>query len=292
MHDMAEWSDLRYVLETVRQGGLSGAARVLGVNHATVSRRIAAAERSLGAVLFDRLPGGYAPTEAGRDAARAAEQMEEAEAALGLRIGSRDRGLTGPVTVTAPQLLIERVLAPLFAAFRQDHGEIDLTVLASNDTLNLSRREADVAIRISDAPTETLVGSRVAEQRAAVFASHAYAQALADTPERRLDWIRFLHWPGPPETVRQAWPDLRIALTVDDMVAAAGAARAGIGATRMPCFLGDGDPELTRLPGIEPFSYPSVWVLTHPDLKRIPRIRIFMQFIATELKEQRPLFFG
>lgn len=218
--------------------------------------------------------------------------MEEAEAALGLRIGSRDRGLTGPITVTAPQLLVERVMAPMFATFRQDHGEIDLKVLASNDTLNLSRREADVAIRISDAPAESLVGSRAAEQRAAVFASHGYAQTLADTPERPLDWIRFLHWPGPPETVRRAWPDLRIALSVDDMVAAAGAVRAGIGATRMPCFLGDGDPELTRLPGIEPFSYPSVWVLTHADLKRIPRVRTFMQFITAHLKSQRSLFYG
>ena len=292
MHNMAQWDHLRYVLETVRQGGLSGAARVLGVNHATVSRRIAAVEEELGAVLFDRLPGGYSPTEAGRDAALAAEQMEAAEAALSLRIGSRDRGLSGPVAVTAPQLLIERVLATAFAAFHDAHPEIDLTVLATNDALNLSRREADVAIRISDTPAETLVGTRVAEQRAAVYASRDYAAALAGNPDRPLDWIRFLHWPGPPKEIRAAFPQQRIVLAVDDMMAAIGAVRAGIGATRMPCFLGDSDPQLVRLPGLEPFPYPSVWVLTHADLRRVPRIELFMQFIADFLKKRRNVFAG
>ncbi|MEP1770055.1 MAG: LysR family transcriptional regulator, partial [Anderseniella sp.] len=110
---MIDWSDLRFVLETVRQGGLSSAARVLGVNHATVSRRINSAEAAAGALLFDRLPGGYRPTQAGLEAARAAEAMEEASATLGLAIGSRDQTLKGPLSFTAPQLLIERILAPL-----------------------------------------------------------------------------------------------------------------------------------------------------------------------------------
>ncbi|MEX3011015.1 LysR family transcriptional regulator [Hoeflea sp. TYP-13] len=289
---MTDWSDLKFVLETVRQGGLSGAARVLGVNHATVSRRIAAAEQSLGALLFDRLPGGYAPTEAGLDAARAAERMEAAEAELSLLIGSRDRALSGPVTVTAPQLMIERVMAPVFAEFCQLHPEIELKVLATNEPLNLSRREADVAIRVSDAPTETLFGTRAAEQRAAVFISHDYAAMLNAEPNRPLDWIRFLHWPGLPEEIRSVWPNQRVALAVDDMAAAIGAVRAGIGATRMPCFLGDSDPQLTRLAGLSTFSYPSVWVLTHTDLRRVPRIEMFMQFVSAQLRTQQALFDG
>lgn len=85
-----DWNDLRYVLETDRQNGLSGAARALGVNHATVARRIAAAEAALGVTLFDRLPTGYRATQAGREAVKTAVQMEEASHDLGRTIGAQD----------------------------------------------------------------------------------------------------------------------------------------------------------------------------------------------------------
>jgi len=289
---MIDWSDLRFVLETVRHGGLSGAARTLGVNHATVARRIQAAEQASGAVLFDRLPGGYAPTQAGLEAARAAEIMENASAGLDLAIAARDQRLSGPLSVTAPQLIVERVLAPVLADFHAAHPDIDLRLFASNETLNLSQRQADVAIRISDTPVETLVGTRVAEQRAAIYVSRDYADRLGKDPRPPLDWIRFSHWPGLPADLGQSWPERRVALTVDDMIAAIGAVRAGIGATRMPCFLGETDPQLTRLPDVPLFAYPSIWVLTHRDLLRVRRIETFMDFAAARLRQLRPVFSG
>ena len=145
---------------------------------------------------------------------------------------------------------------------------------------------------ISDAPTDTLFGTRVSEQRAAVFISHDYAARLSENPEMPLDWIRFMHWPGLPEEIRDAWPNQRVALAVDDMVAAIGAVRAGIGATRMPCFLGDSDPQLTRLPGPGTFAYPSVWVLTHNDLRHVPRIQLFMRSVTDQLRLQQNLLTG
>lgn len=289
---MIDWSDLRFVLETVRQGGLSGAARVLGVNHATVSRRISSAEAAAGALLFDRLPGGYRPTEAGLEAARAAETMEDASATLSLAIGSRDQTLKGPLSFTAPHLLIERMLAPLLPEFITQHPDIDLTILAANEALNLARREADVAIRISRSPAPTLHGSQVTEQRSAIYVSHEYAATLAANPHRPLDWIRFAHWTDVPYEVRTAWPDIREALTLDDMSAAVATVRAGIGATRMPCFLGDPDPELTRLPGLATFDYPGIWVLTHRDLRSVKRIETFMRFMSARLRRLRPVFTG
>jgi len=289
---MMNWDDLKFVLETVRQGGLSGAARVLQVNHATVSRRIQSAEQALGARLFDRLPGGYVPTEAGLDAARTAERMEIADAELNLQVGSRDLELSGSLTVTAPQLLIERILSNIIAEFCSAHPEIDLTLLATNETLNLSRREADVAIRISDNPTPSLYGSMVADQRAAVYISREYADKLVTNPDDPLHWIRFAHWPGLPEELRAAWPNQRIVLVLDDMVAAIGAVRAGIGATRMPCFLGDSDPLLQRLAGVSTFDYAGIWVLTHSGLRDVKRIEIFMQFVSSRLRQLRSLFGG
>ena len=217
---------------------------MLGVNHATVSRRINSIEESLGAVLFDRLPGGYAPTSAGLDAARIAEKMEAANAELSLAIGARDQRLSGLLSITAPQLLMERILAPIFADFCNAHPAIELNLLATNEALNLAQREADVAIRISDKPVETLLGSLVAEQRSAIYISHKYAEKLEANTEKRLDWIRFAHWQEIPPEINSIWPNCRTALTVDDMVAVIGAVRANMGATRMPCFLGDTDPLL------------------------------------------------
>lgn len=287
---MLDWNDLRFVLETARQGGTSGAARALSVNHATVARRISAAEKALGARLFDRLPSGYVATDAGQDAVRAAEAMESMQADLDRQIGARDTELRGLLRITSSQLLFQKCLAPIIRDFSADYPEIELRLIASNDSLNLSQREADVAIRFSKSPPDTLVGRRLFEQRGSVYASRAF---LAEDPgaPAPLDWVRFAHWPGPPAEIK-AVRELRPKLTVDDMTAAIGALHAGIGATRMACFLGDSDPKLARVPGMPVYAHMPLWILTHADLRQVPRIRVFLDFVTERLATLRPLFEG
>lgn len=287
-----DWGDLKYVLETVRHGGLSGASRALGVNHATVARHIGAAETALGTTLFDRRPSGYVPTQAGRDAARAAEAFEVEHAALARAIAARDIALSGPLTVTAPHLMVQSLLAPILGEFAQAHPEIELTVLGAIETLNLAEREADVAIRIADAPDPDLVGRQVATQKSAVYASKACVKALSRDPDRRLNWLRFLHWQTAPKEVRAIYPNTRTVMNLDDMVAMMGAMRAGIGASRAPCILGDADPELARVPGLPLLPYPPIWVLTHADLRAVPRIAAFTEFISAALRKKRAAFAG
>ncbi|QTN36734.1 LysR family transcriptional regulator [Cognatishimia activa] len=288
---MLDWNDLRFVLETARNGGTSGAARVLGVNHATVARRITAAEEALGERLFDRLPSGYVPTEAGREAVRTAEAMERLDSELDLKIAARDDRIKGRLRVTAPQLFIQRVLGGILAEFTEAYPEVDLELVATNDTLNLAQREADVAIRFSKDPPETLVGRRFIDQKGAVYATPELI-ARDTGGEAPLDWVKFAHWPGPPAEIKAVRPNLRVRLTVDDMAAAIGAVRAGIGATRMACFLGDTDPALVRVPGMPRFDYLPLWLLTHADLRHVPRIRTFMDFTAARLGKLRPVFEG
>lgn len=287
-----DWEDLRFVLETVRHGGLSGAARELGVNHATVARRIAAAEAALGTALFDRRPTGYVPTEAGTDAARAAEAFEAEHAALCRTIAAREQSLNGPLTVTAPQLMIQTVLAPMLGAFARTYPGVMLTVLGANAPLNLAHRKADVAIRIAHDPDPDLVGRRVASQHSAVYARRDYVAALTASASTRLDWLRFVHWERPPKPVLDRYPDTRVVMYLDDMVAMVGAVRAGLGATRMPCFLGDGDPDLARVPDLPLMPYAPVWVLTHADLRHVPRIATFTHFMSDALRAKRPAFAG
>ncbi|WP_072793289.1 LysR family transcriptional regulator [Cognatishimia maritima] len=287
---MLDWNDLRFVLECARHGGTSGAARSLGVNHATVARRIAAAEEALGARLFDRLPSGYVPTEAGLDAVKTAEMMEALQDDLCRQIGARDTELRGTLRVTASQLLFQFCLAEIVRDFSALYPEIKIELIATNTSLNLARREADVAIRFSKDPPEALVGRRLFEQRGAVFASKKFLEndPGADAP---LDWIRFAHWPGPPAEVKAVRP-LRPKLTVDDKSAAIGAVRAGIGATRLACFLGDSDPDLARVPNMPLFAQLPLWVLTHADLRDVPRIRVFLDFVTQRLLDLKPLFQG
>ncbi|WP_299735089.1 LysR family transcriptional regulator [uncultured Roseobacter sp.] len=289
---MVDWDDLRYVLETVRHGGLSGAARALKVNHATVSRRIAAAERAMGARLFDRAPGGYRPTDAGQEAARIAERMETASHELSRSLSARDQQLSGALTVTAPQLMVERVLAPILKDFKELYPAIELKIIAANRQLNLAAHEADVAFRISDTPGDTLVGRRVTEQSAAVYVGKEQAARLRADPTLPLDWIRFAHWPGPPDVLKEAWPTRRVTLTVDDMYAALAGVRANIGATRMPCFLGDAEPEMERLPRVPLLPYRPIWVLTHADLRGTRKVTTFTEFAASRINRMRPLFEG
>ncbi len=289
---MSDWSDLKYVLETVRRGGISGAGRALGVNHATVSRRINAAEQAIGTLLFDRLPGGYAPTEAGLEAARTAELMEKADADLSRAIGARDHKMSGPLTITAPQLLLEGVLMPILEKFRTANPAVKLTVLASADILNLSRREADVAVRISNNPVETLFGARVAEQRVAVYTNREYLKLQGSNPGKSLNWIMLQHWSEIPSDITSVWPETKISLTLDNLGAVRSAIRAGAGAARIPCFLGEEDPDLVRLPHLPTFPYSNIWVLTHNDLRRVKRIGAFMEFITARLRARRGLFEG
>lgn len=286
------WDDLRFVLAATRHNGLSGAAKALGVNHATVARRITAAEDALQATLFDRLPSGYRPTDAGRAAARTATLLEEQLDDLQREIGARDTQVAGDLTVTAPQLLIEHIFAPILRDFQQANPDVRLSVLGSNETLNLARREADVAIRMSNTPHQSLFGRKVADQKSAIYAHHDYLAQLQDDPDRRLAWLQFMHWTGILPEVKQIYPNAHAAMAFDDMTAMRGAVLAGLGATRMPCFLGDAEADLVRLPDLPLMPYMSIWVLTHADLRKVARIATFMGFVSERLQQLRPRFEG
>lgn len=295
---MTDWDDLRFVLAAAREGGFSGAARALGVNHATVSRRIAGLEARLGVRLFDRLPRGIVPTAAGERALETARRAEAEMLGLAQDLAGRDRALAGPLTVTAPQLLIAVHLAGVFAAYGARHPGVELTVNASNAPLNLHRREADVAIRVSNAPEDTLVGRRASGQRRAFYLARGYLdahRAAIEAPgaETGLDCLAFQWWEdGVPEALTALHPRSRVAMRFDDMVALHAAVRAGAGVGLLPCFLGDSDADLIRLPGIEPIPYLDIWVVTHPSLRRVPRVRAFMAFVGEAIRARAALYTG
>ncbi len=285
---MNDWDTLRYVLAIRRQGGLSAAARALGVNHATVSRQLDRAEAELGQKLFQRLASGLVATETGAQVADHAERVEAEMLALDLHLAAGDSE-AGEIAVTVPPLLVTDELAADFRDFKRQNPEIALKVLGDNRVLNLHRREADVAIRVSEAPAESLWGRKVAEQHSGVYYGTGFAEPAKDAP---LPVIAFTAWQGElPSEITARYGKVETIATCDDMVAALALVRSGLGVTRMPCFLGDG-LGFRRLEGQALQPYPPIWLLTHPDLRKTPRIRRLMAFLADRFAARAGLYSG
>ncbi|MGQ4878589.1 LysR family transcriptional regulator [Billgrantia sp. LNSP4103-1] len=270
------WDDLRVIQAIAVAGSLSGAGRRLGASHATVFRRLNAIERRLGVALFERSRSGYAPTPAGEDLAAVAARVEAEVLGAERRVVGRDLRLSGTIRVTTTDTLLMGLLSPIFADFQRTHPDIVLEVAVSNQLFNLSQRDADVAIRPSMSPPEHLVGRRVG-----VIAQAAYVRrgaAKGDDawvgPDRHLGYAALDAWmaeQGANEPCRYR---------VDTMFGMLAAARDGLGRAVLPCYLADAEPALARLGEPIPELATDLWLLTHPDLRRVTRIRTFMAFLA------------
>ncbi len=280
---MRDWNDLRLILELARARSLAGAARALEVNHATVSRQLARLEARVGHRYFDRVPTGLRPTPEGEVAAARAEAMEVEAIALDLELAARAGEDRGVLRVTVPPLLADRAFAEDIAIWRAAHPRAELMILGDNRILNLHRREADIAIRIQNDPSETLWGRKITDQRAGLFATAEFVarHGAALSGQGGVPIIAFTAWDRPiaPAILAEV-PNAQVAATCDDMLAAVSLVAAGIGFTRMPCFVSRAVPGLVRLPGTGLSAYPPVWVLTHPDLRRAPLVAGFLRLVA------------
>jgi len=287
-------ADLATLLAIAREGSLAGAARRLRVNHSTVFRRLGAIEARLGTRLFERQGGSYVTTAAGEDLLRTAERVEAEVEALERRLSGQDLRLTGTLRITAPDDLAEVVAMPLLADFKTQFPEITLELVLDNRMLNLTRREADVALRPTRQPPETLAGRRVATLASAVYASAARKPPKdpADPNER---WVAWEEGAGPPTAARWLAANVdrhAVAYRSNSMLNQASAARNGLGLALLPCFLGDSDDRLQRVtPPLDDLNT-ELWLLTHPDLQRTARIRALLDFLFDSLRRRTKLFEG
>jgi len=286
-------ADLQTLLAIAREGTLAGAARRLRVNHSTVFRRLGAIEARLETRLFERQGGSYVTTAAGEDLLRTAERVEAEVEALERRLSGQDLRLTGSLRLTAPDDLAEVVVMPLLAEFRRGYPDITVELAVDNRMLNLTRREADIALRPTRRPPETLAGRRVGALASAVYGAVGDDTAAPEDPAQR--WIAWEEGAGPPQVTR--WLADRvdrhgIGYRSNSLLNQASAVRAGLGLAVLPCFLGDSDRRLKRLSGPLPELETELWLLTHPDLQRTARIRVLLDLLYDSLRAQRPLFEG
>ena len=282
------WNDIPLFLAVADARSLAGAARVLGVNHSTVFRRLNGLEQAMGVRLFERLPEGYVLTAVGQEIAREAQQARAAVDAMARTAAGRDASLAGDVRLTTAPNLARQFVPGALARLRQAHPGIRVEVVVSDSDYDLARREADLALRATSHPPDYLIGRKVLDVRWFVMAGKAYLRETsaprvmqdleqhaligADAGFQRLEAFRLLH----RRFAREQF--VATANTLDTMAALA---TAGLGLAVLP-----GDqvgPELVRLFPFQPAVSNGLWLLTHPDLRRVARIRAVSDAIFATL---------
>lgn len=284
---MNNWDDIRYFLTLARSGSISAAARLLGVNHSTVSRRIQALETRHGVRLFDRTQTGYDMTDAASHIYQVALVLEEQNQKLERQLFANDQRLEGRVCLTMPNDLLNHLMMTPVAEFKQAQPDITLDLLVAKGIRNLANREADVAIRFTATPPDYLIGREVSKMQMAVYANSAYQES---------DKAQLIVW-GDEHTL-PSWAKLfkeaEIALRVDDLYSMYLAVKAGIGIARMPCWLPDilKEAEVKRLDcALEKPTW-GIWLLSHVDLKNTARVKVCKDYFWHALESKKSLFEG
>lgn len=278
---MDHWDEVRMFLAVAEGGTVSAAAEALEVNHATIIRGIGRLEGKLNTKLFDKLASGYRLTVAGSDIVELAAQMAAASSQIEARIFGRDQSISGSLKFTLPVTFATDLLMSALTEFRAVYPDIALEIHSSGVVANLSNREADVALRVvrgGGTPPDNLYGSRLCEFHAGFYIN----RDLMTLPSALPAWLL-----GPNDGVPTDWqPEggIRMAPTpirFAEMRSQFEAARSGMGISLLPCFLGDADPMLSRVPGSPVMHLGDVWLLTHSDTRRTKRVRLLCDYVRS-----------
>lgn len=286
-----QWSDYQLVLAVAREKSIRGAARILGVNHATVSRRLQQLNKGASGPILQKSPAGYWPTKAGEAIVEAAEKMEQISDEAVRKQRAAERSLSGPLSISIPTLVLQHLLINDVSAFGRQHPEIDLTVDSTDRFVDLDRAEADIVLRAANSPPDHWVGRRLFPYSLSVYAHKDY---LANTAVHDLQWI------APPDQHHrwQSWleqspyPDAAISMTITTIAGRYSALKQGLGMGRAACFMADKDPDLVRLPGAPVMEVETFWLLCHPDFAGTALAKAALGYFAQAMNSYRPLLQG
>jgi DNA-binding transcriptional LysR family regulator len=284
-----DWNDLKWFLAVAEVGSFRAAASATGLNHTTLSRRIRGLEESLGTSLLERAPTGLTLTDAGRELRRTAEILHEEVEDLERRLAGHDQRPAGTVSVTYGDGFASEVVGAV-ARLGLQYPEIDVVHINTEDFVDVARREADIAVRVGDSPPDNFFGRRVGTVRWALYgAKSKYAEPEDDFVPADHYWVGFGgRWANAPPTklLKDNIPEGRIRARIDDPQSIRELAAAGIGLGLLMCIDGDRDQRLTRVapwPGDLPPT--SLWLLLHPDMRRVHRVRVVVDYLFEHLRQ-------
>ena len=284
MYSVLTWDEMCLVHAVTSVGTLSGAARVLDVSHPTAFRRLNQLEKKMGVRFFDRARDGYTATAAAEEVSALVRRLRCEILAVERRIAGRDLRPSGTLRITTTDTLLFGWLSGSLREFRIAYPEIQLELVVSNDVFSLARREADIAVRPAQKPDETLVGRKIG-----TIAQAAYiAKKLAMTADEN-EVVDSIDWIGPDASMTypafDRWLENeglvdRCRIRVNTVYGMLSAAKAGLGLSVLPCYLAENDEQLVRVGKQIPSMATDLWMLTHPDLRKTERIRIFLDHVA------------
>jgi DNA-binding transcriptional LysR family regulator len=288
-----DWNDLRTFLAVYRAGGVAKAARTLGVDKATVSRRLAALEATAGERLFSRSPAGLVPTEAARRVVEAAESAELHVFRFDREVRGADQLIEGLVRVTSGELLGPLFIVPSIAAFNRSHPRVRVDVQVETRTADLTRRESDVAVRLYRPKGDALLVRRLGSHAVSLFGAGAYVRERG-APRRVAD-LRdhvFLSYDAELREVPEAtWlrehvPDAPVVLESNSSRALLDACAAGLGLAILPNYAASFHPNLVELKLEVPVPAREIWLVTHKDTRNVGRVKALSAFLVDLFKTQ------
>jgi len=287
------WDDLKFFLAVVRTGTLRGGAESIDVNHTTMTRRLSVMEERIGSRLFDRSKQGLVLTQLGEELLPYAERVEEEMTSASRMIVGRDAEPKGIVYLSMPHGLAMTSIMDDLTAFSQRYPEITLNLQFGNEIADLTRREADVSIRIADSVSGDIVGRRLVQMSQAAYCTREYAQKIQNNGG---EGLHFIGWHEPEGETSSKWlrqsyyPKAQLKHRVSELVPLITLAASGLGMAYLACNLGDRHPELVRAPFQKPLPYRNMWLLLHRDLRRTARIRCLVDFLAERIQSRENEF--
>ncbi len=285
------WDDYRHFLAVARSGRLSAAGRQLGVDHATVGRRVKALEEALGATLFDRSPQGYRLTDEGQRLIHIAETMESGTITAQAELGGQGKRISGAVRIGAPEGLATYMLAKCGADLCRAHPELEVQIVALPRTFSLSKREADIAIAVSPPTSGRLKTRKITDYKLhlygtkAYLANHAAIETIEDLKKiRGIAYVPDLIYDKELDYIPLLGPDIRPHLTSTSVHVQLEAVLADAGVAILHDFMAAPYPQLVKvLPDQISFTR-SFWFIVHEDYARLERIRICSDAIIEHIQ--------
>jgi molybdate transport repressor ModE-like protein len=292
-----DWDDFRFVLAILRTGTVSAAARQLGVDHTTVIRRIDRLERLLSAKLFDRRKTGYVLTDAGHSIATHAEAIEAAVVASQNEIGGSRARLTGTVRIGAPDGFGTHFLAPRLTALAERYPDLEVELVATARLFSLSKREADIAISLTQPTTGSVVGRKLTDYSLGLFAAPDYLSRHSPVTSRDnlaghrfIGYIAELLYTPELDYLPLISPRIAPSLRSANLIAQFNATLSGYGIAVLPHFMAADDPRLVAVLPESIVIRRSFFLLMHADSKDLARIRAVADMIHCLVDAERERF--
>jgi DNA-binding transcriptional LysR family regulator len=292
-----DWDDLQAFLAIARAGRLTVAAQQMGIDHSTLSRRVAALETSIGARLFERRSVGFVLTPEGERLMSDAEAMESLAIRIRSRLEDPSVGLTGTVRVGTPEGFGTYFLAPRIAKVTAAHPDLEIELVANPRMFSLSRREADIAVSMARPTQGRVYAHKLNDYALGVYAARGYLETHPSITSRQdlgehpwVGYVEDLMWTAELDYLPQISSALVPTLRISNVISQAAALSGGAGVGVLPCFIARTDSSLVRVLADQVELTRSYWLVSHADTRDVARVKLLADFIRRESGESAPFW--